>query len=66
VRIRRVSSDGRRGPSETVTASAAARAAGFPRMVRSGDRLVFSWTDVAPGEGSRVRTAVARVPDAVP
>jgi hypothetical protein len=62
VRIRRVTPDGRLGPSETVTASAAARAAGFPRMVRSGDRLVFSWTDVAPGEESRVRTAVARVP----
>jgi hypothetical protein len=62
VRIRRVTPDGRLGPPETVAASTAARAGGFPRMVRSGDRLVFAWTDVSTGEGSRVRTALARVP----
>ena len=62
VRIRRVTPDGTLGPSETVALSSPARASGFPRMARSGDHLVFAWTDILGEEGSRVRTAVARVP----
>lgn len=61
VRIRRVRPDGTAGPAETVAASSAARASGFPRMVRSGERLIFAWTDTT-GEAPRVRVATARVP----
>ncbi len=48
------------GPSLAIATSSAERASGFPRMVRSGDRIVFAWTD--PGRPSRVHTAVARLP----
>jgi hypothetical protein len=60
IRVRQVSSAGERGPSRVVSASTAACASGFPRMARSGDDLVFAWTE--PGEPSQVRTAVARLP----
>ncbi|MGK7312262.1 MAG: exo-alpha-sialidase [Candidatus Longimicrobiales bacterium M2_2A_002] len=61
VRVRRVEPDGV-GPAFTVAGAAAARAAGFPRMVRAGDRVLFAWT--ATGEIGGVRTATARLPDA--
>jgi hypothetical protein len=55
VRMRRVAWDG--APSEAVTVAAvgAARASGFPRVVRHGDQLVFAWTE--PGVGVRTATA---------
>lgn len=59
VRVRRVE-PGRVGPAYTVTGAAAQRATGFPRMVRTGDRVVFAWT--APGEGGGVRTALGKLP----
>jgi hypothetical protein len=63
IRIRRVRPDGTMGPAETVATSTTARASGFPRMARSGDRLVFAWTDARAGggEGTVVRTALAAV-----
>lgn len=60
VRVRRVQSDGRVGPSVAIATSTAERASGFPRMARSGDVVVFAWTQ--PGSPSRVRVARARVP----
>ncbi|MEK7329705.1 MAG: hypothetical protein AAB113_02780, partial [Candidatus Eisenbacteria bacterium] len=57
--VRRVSRDGAPGPTSTVARTSAARASGFPRMVRSGDRVVLAWTEA--GKPSRVRTAVARL-----
>jgi hypothetical protein len=59
VRVRLVKPDGSRGPSTTVAESSVARVSGFPQMARSGDEIVFAWTD--PGTPSRVRTAVGRV-----
>lgn len=59
VRLRTVSSDGVRSPATVVANSAAARSSGFPRMVRSGNELVFAWTQ--PGDSSRVRLATARI-----
>lgn len=59
IRVRRLTSEGDTSPSRTVTATATARASGFPRMVRNGHELVFAWTE--PGEPSRVRTARATV-----
>ena len=60
VRVRRVRESGA-GPAVTVTASSAARASGFPRMARSGDRVYFAWT--VPGRPSAVRVARANAAD---
>ena len=57
VRLRRIRPDGALEPALTVAETSPARASGFPRMVRSGRRLFFAWTD--PGEPSRIRTATA-------
>jgi hypothetical protein len=57
VQVRRVAADGTAGPTQTVAESTGARSSGFPRMVRSGDRVVFAWT--AAGDPSRVRVATA-------
>ena len=63
VRVRRVRADGTKSASTTVAAADAGRASGFPRMVRSGDTLVFAWTDTG-GEDARVRVATARLAEA--
>jgi hypothetical protein len=57
VRLRSVSPDGVSSKPVVVASSAAARSSGFPRMVRSGNELVFAWTQ--PGDTARVRMAVA-------
>lgn len=68
VRVRRIAAPGvagaapARGRAMTVTVSRAARASGFPRMVRSGTRIIFAWT--LPGESPRVHVAVGRLPAA--
>jgi hypothetical protein len=59
IRLRRVTRAGRAGPHATLSATAAARAAGFPRIARLGDRLVIAWTQ--PGDPREVRTVVARL-----
>jgi hypothetical protein len=61
VRVRRVTAAGERGEAQTITRTTAARPSGFPRMVRSGDRVVFAWRDPETSGGARVRTAVARL-----
>ena len=55
VRLRSVTPDGTKSPAIVVASSAAARSSGFPRMVRSGEQLVFAWTQ--PGDTARVRMA---------
>lgn len=57
VRLREVGSGGDAGESVVLGATSGARASGFPRMARQGDRLVFAWT--VPGEPSEVRVAAA-------
>jgi hypothetical protein len=57
VRVRTVSRDGRLGAVRTVAVSDAARASGFPRMVRSGDRVWFAWTEAGDGGGVRLASA---------
>jgi hypothetical protein len=47
IRARRVEPSGVTGPSWTVAQTSQARRGGFPRMARSGDELVFAWTDEA-------------------
>ena len=55
--MRRVSGAGLAGPISVVAASSTVRSSGFPRMVRSGERLVFAWTDATEGAARQVRTA---------
>lgn len=44
---RRVTRDGKLGPAITVTKTATARSAGFPRIARIGRDVVVAWTDSA-------------------
>ncbi len=55
VRIRRVGRDGSVGSPVAAGATAASRAAGFPRLARLGDRLYLAWTEIAGEAPSRVR-----------
>jgi hypothetical protein len=57
--VRRVAADGAAGPPMTVARTSAARAGGFPRLARTGDRVVLAWTEA--GKPSHVRTAIARL-----
>ena len=59
VRVRHVSAAGSLSDPIAVATSSAARASGFPRMVRAGQTLIFAWT--APGSPSVVRVARAEL-----
>jgi len=52
VRVRRVARSGELGATVTISRTKAARASGFPRIVRRGDTLVAAWT--VPGDSARV------------
>ncbi len=56
LRARRITPGGELAPAMTVAPSGTARSSGFPRMVRSGNDLLFSWI------GAGVLTARVRVP----
>jgi len=58
VHVRRVSRSGDMGAPATISRTKAARAAGFPRIVRRGDALLAAWT--VPGDSARVM--VGRMP----
>ncbi len=57
--IRRVSSAGLVGDSQTVAFIDTGRPADFPRMVYADRRLVFAWTDF--DDAGSVKTAVADI-----
>ncbi len=61
VRVRRLEATGARGEAMAVTRTSAGRPSGFPRMMRSGERVVFAWRDPESGGVAQVRTAVARI-----
>ncbi|MGH7673764.1 MAG: hypothetical protein ACREMV_00715, partial [Gemmatimonadales bacterium] len=44
VRARRVRSDGRASRPWRVSESSDARSSGFPRLLRVGDEVLFTWT----------------------
>jgi hypothetical protein len=52
---------GRTSNLTTVAAIEGARASGYPRVARSGDELVFAWTESKDGN-HRVRTALMGSP----
>ncbi len=49
-----VHADGRKETSVTIAESSESRSSGFPQMTRSGEGLVFAWTDV---DQKRIRSA---------
>jgi len=55
VQARRVAADGKPDAPIAIATSSAARASGFPRMVRHGRGAVFAWTE--PGKPSVIRLA---------
>ncbi len=57
VRVRRVSWTGVLSPAVPVATVDGSRRSGFPRMVRTGNRLVFAWT--VPGDPMQVRLGTA-------
>ncbi|MDQ3488835.1 MAG: glycoside hydrolase [Acidobacteriota bacterium] len=59
-RVRRIRPDGSKSEPITISGMAGNRGSGYPRMVLSGDELVFAWTD--RDTKSQVRTASARLP----
>jgi hypothetical protein len=58
VRARYVKSDGTKSPSIVVGPISAGLSSGFPRIEKSGDEVVFAWTDV---DTSTVKTALLRL-----
>ena len=65
LRLRLISREGARSRPVTVSPVGGGRAAGFPRMARDGDELVFAWSAVPPGGAAdvlRVYTATATLP----
>lgn len=45
IKAAKVYSNGKKEPSMTVASSSESRSSGFPQMTKSGDRLIFAWTD---------------------
>jgi hypothetical protein len=60
VRARQVDAGGGTHDPVTVGKVSLGNSSGFPRVERSGDSIVFAWTEGSDTEGHRVRTAVAR------
>jgi len=59
VRARRVFDDGRRGAATVLASVGADRSSGHPRVVRSGNDLIFAWRTAAP---HAIAAAVAAIP----
>ena len=45
IKAAKVHSDGSKEPSMNVATSSQSRSSGFPQMTKSGNRLIFAWTD---------------------
>jgi hypothetical protein len=54
-RVRRVWPDGRRDEATTIASLAASRASGYPRIAKSGERLIFAWVGANGVETSATR-----------
>ena len=59
VRAKHVSRDGALSASAVVARTSGARASGFPRMIATGNDLVFAWTEA--GDPAQVRVARVRL-----
>jgi hypothetical protein len=56
IRLRRVDSQGRAGPTRAVAQTQPARSSGFPQLERRGNDLIVAWT--VAGEPPRIRTVL--------
>lgn len=45
IKVARVYSDGKKDPSMVIASSSESRSGGFPQMTKSGNRVVFAWSD---------------------
>jgi len=45
IKTARVYQDGKKDPSVIIASSSEARSSGFPQMTKSGNNLIFAWTD---------------------
>ena len=45
IKVAKVHSDGTLEPSITIATSSESRSSGFPQMTKSGNQLIFAWTD---------------------
>ena len=45
IKIAKVNMDGTKEPSMTIGSSSESRSSGFPQMTKSGNQLIFAWTD---------------------
>jgi len=59
IRIRKVYSDGNKDESVTVSKTKGDRASGFPRMEKSGDKIIIGWTETR--NERTVRTALINI-----
>jgi hypothetical protein len=57
IRVQPFTREGVAGPPVTVARSSAERSSGFPQMMRTGNGLLFAWTDA--GESLQLRTSMA-------
>lgn len=68
LRTRRLDRSGARSPAATVADAPVSATAGYQRMARVGDELVFAWTERASSKDDeadgpqQVKTAIARIP----
>ncbi len=62
IRLRRVAANGTMSESSTLTRTGAERASGFPRIARSGSRLVLAWTEPGTQQGATRSTGAAGMP----
>ncbi len=58
--VQAVDLDGNLGARQTIASTSSARASGFPRIARSGERLIIAWTE--PGASPSLRTATISLP----
>jgi hypothetical protein len=65
-RLRRIDRSGVKSPAVNIAPVSGGRASGFPRMARSGNELVFAWSESASdndeGGALKVSTAAATLP----
>jgi hypothetical protein len=61
--VRRVAADGSRSGAVVIAGAAGGRVTGYPRLARSGEELVFAWSEGGEEVGpTQVKTAAARIP----
>ena len=63
LRLRRLSDDGRMGEPLEVAVTGAARASGFPRLVRLDGTLYLAWVDTLAADGHHIRALALPLDD---